>query len=123
MYPSNQHLHHEYSLSPEDAYFQRERFNHKHDAIERSIVLVGSTLTTLLALRFGLALLGANPLNGLAAFIYGVTGPFVTPFMGLFSYDHVVVGVVSFQGYTLVAILAYSLLTGLAAKLATISRY
>jgi ABC-type uncharacterized transport system permease subunit len=123
MYPSNQHLHHEYRLSPEDAYFQRERFNHKHDAIERAILLVGSVVTSLLGMRFALALLGANPLNGLATFVNGVTAPFVAPFTGLFSYDHVAVGGVSFQGYTLVAMLVYSLLAGLAARLATITRY
>jgi hypothetical protein len=123
MYPSNQRLHHEYAVSPEDAYFQRERFNHKHDAVERGIVLIGSTLTTLLTLRFALALLGANAANDLVTFIHAVTEPLVAPFMGLFSYDHAAVGGISFQGYTLVAILAYSLLTGLAAKLATITRY
>lgn len=123
MNPPNQHLHHEYSLSLEDAYFQRERYNHKHDAIERTILLAGSIVTSLLGMRFALALLGANPLNGLATFINSVTEPFAAPFMGLFSYDHTAVGDVSFQGYTLVAMFVYSLLAGLAAKLATVTRY
>jgi hypothetical protein len=123
MYPSNQHLHHEYSISPDDAYFQRERFNHKHDAVEHTVLLLGSVLTSLLAMRFVLALLGANPFNGLVTFVYDLTEPFVAPFMGLFSYDHAAVGNVSFQGYTLVAVFAYSLLTGLVARLATLTRY
>ena len=123
MYPQNQRIHHEYSMSPEDAYFQRERFNHAHDAIERTIILIGSSLTTLLTLRFGLALLSANPDNSIVAFVYNFTEPFVMPFYGLFHYDHATVGSISFQGYTLVAILAYSLLTAAIAKVATLTRY
>lgn len=86
-------------------------------------MLFGSGLTTLLALRFILALLGANASNTFASFVNGFTAPFVTPFYGLFNYDHAAVGFVSFQGYTLVAILAYSLLTAALARLATITRY
>ena len=42
-------------------------------------------LEGLLALRFGLALLGANPNNGFAAMVYGVSWPFVAPFQTLFG--------------------------------------
>lgn len=123
MYPQNQRIHHEYSMSAEDAYFQRERYNHAHDAVTRAIVLVGSVLTTLLALRFTFALLDANTTNALVTFVNGTTAPFVMPFYGLFNYDHAALGAVSFQGYTLVAMFAYSLLTGLLVKVATITRY
>ena len=119
----SQRMHYEYSLSPDDAYFQRERFNHTHDAVERSVLLVGGLLTTLLGLRFILALLGANSTNGFAAFVIHCTEPFVMPFYGLFSYDHAQMGAVSFQGYTLVAMFVCSLLTAGIAKLATITRY
>lgn len=37
-------------------------------------------LETVLALRFLLKLIGANPDSGFAAFMYGVTGPFIAPF-------------------------------------------
>jgi hypothetical protein len=116
-------IHHEYSTSAEDAYFQRDRFNHAHDAAERIVLLVGSTITTLLGVRFALALLAANTTNGLVSFVNGVTTPFVMPFYGLFNYDHASVGNVSFQGYTLVAMLAVSLLTAGIARLVTVTRY
>ncbi|HUB93925.1 MAG TPA: hypothetical protein VMB52_05475 [Verrucomicrobiae bacterium] len=123
MYPDQQRTHYEYSLSPEDAYFQRERFNHVHDAVERTIALLGSAFTTLLGLRFAFALLDANQTNGIASFVNDITQPLVAPFYGLFSYDHASVGAVSFQGYTLVAMFAYGLLTAGLVRLTTITRY
>ena len=123
MYPQNQRIHQEYSLNPEDAYFQRERFNHVHDSAGRAVALMGSTLTTLLGLRFAFALLDANTANGIVSFVNSFTTPFVTPFYGLFNYDHASIGTVSFQGYTLVAIIAYGLLTTGIARLVSITRY
>jgi hypothetical protein len=123
MYPQNQRIHHEYILSQEDAYFQRERFNHAHDAAERTIVLFGSILTTLLGARFVLALLAANPMNSIVSLINTVTEPFVTPFYGLFNYDHASIGSVSFQGYTLVAIFSYGIITAGLTRLVALTRY
>jgi len=40
-------------------------------------------LEVLLGLRFILKLIAANPDSGFAAFMYGITGPFVAPFTGL----------------------------------------
>jgi len=120
---SSQRIHYEFSTSAEDAYFRRERFNHVHDSLQRTILLIGSGLTTLLAIRFFMALLDANTSNGIVSFINVVTTPFVMPFYGLFHYDHASIGAISFQGYTLVAILAYSLLVGGLAKVASITRY
>jgi YggT family protein len=40
-------------------------------------------LEALLALRFGLKLIGANPDSPIAVFIYGVTNLFLLPFAGL----------------------------------------
>lgn len=118
-----QRLRYEYNLHPDDAYFQRERFNHAHDAAQRIVLLVGSILTSLLGLRFVLALLGANAINSFASFVYHSTNPFVAPFYDLFNYDHAQIGASNFQGYTLVALFAYSLLTAGLAKLVTITRY
>jgi len=123
MYPQEQRIHHEYSLSAEDAYFQRERYNHVHDSLGRAIALLGSSLTTLLGLRFAFALLDANPANGIVTFTSNVTDPFVAPFYGLFNYDHANLGSVSLQGYTLVAIVAYSLITAGLVRVASITRY
>ena len=72
MYPSNQNptqrIHYEYSTSTEDAYFRRDRYNLAHDALTRAVLLVGSTLTTLLVLRFVFALLDANTANSIVSF-------------------------------------------------------
>ena len=123
MYPHNQRIHQEYSLSPDDAYFQRERYNHVHDSIERVVTLLGGAITTLLGLRFAFALLDANSLNGIVSFVNSFTQPFVMPFYGLFNYDHTSIGSISFQGYTIVAIFGYGLLTAGLARLATVTRY
>ncbi len=40
-------------------------------------------LDVLLGLRFVLKLIAANPDSGFAAFVYGITGPFIAPFAGL----------------------------------------
>jgi uncharacterized protein YggT (Ycf19 family) len=58
----------------------------------------------LLALRFVFALLGANPNNGFAALVYGVTRPFVAPFRTLFGVPSA--GDTVLETYTLVAMLA-----------------
>lgn len=64
-------------------------------------------LEGLLAIRFVLALLGANPNNGFASLIYAITGVFVAPFRTLFAtpgFDGSV-----FELYTLTAMLVYLL--------------
>ena len=65
-------------------------------------------LQTLLGLRFMLALLGANPNNGFASLIYGITGPFVLPFRTLFPTPAAQGSV--FELYTLIAMVVYFLL-------------
>jgi len=61
-------------------------------AAERRLVLFQVTrivwsllglLEILLGLRFMLKLIAANPNSGFAAFMYGITGPFMAPFKGL----------------------------------------
>jgi len=53
-------------------------------AAERRIIwTILSLLEILLALRFALKLIGANPNAGFAVFMYGITGVFVMPFTGL----------------------------------------
>lgn len=64
-------------------------------------------LEGLMALRFILALLGANPSNAFAALIYGLTGPFVLPFRTLFATPAESGSVVEL--YTLIAMLIYFL--------------
>lgn len=107
----------------QNAFSFRERHAHRHDVIERIVISAGGVLMSLLGLRFAFALLGANPANGFANFVYTFTAPFVSPFYNLFSYDHPTVGVSTFQGYTLVAMAVYALVASVLAKVVSITRY
>lgn len=88
----------------------------------RAVSLIGGIIMALLAIRFLLALLGANAGNAFANFIYDVSHPFVQPFFGLFNYEpsfsrsH-------FELATLVAIVVYALVTYLLVKLVTIGSH
>lgn len=66
-------------------------------------------ILSLLALRFLLALFGANQANGFVDFIYGVTAPLIAPFQGLFNVS-ATAGVARFEYETLVAALIYTLI-------------
>jgi hypothetical protein len=87
----------------------------------RIIWFLTGVLLTLLAFRFVLALLGANPANGFADFIYSASKPFVEPFFSLFNYQwHR--GQASFEAYTLVAMLVYLVICYGLTKLVTIAK-
>lgn len=64
-------------------------------------------LEILLAFRFVLKLLGANPAAGFSSFIYGVTYLFAAPFLTVFRYTKVEGSVVEWT--TLLAMLVYLL--------------
>lgn len=70
------------------------------------IWFAAGVIIVLLGFRFVFALLGANPSNSFAHFIYQVSHPFVAPFFGLFSYNYSY-GISRFEAYTLVAMLVY----------------
>lgn len=82
------------------------------------IYLVFSILEALLAIRFILQLLGANPNAGFAAMIYGLTDPFLLPFAGLFGQPAAGGSVI--ETNTIVALIVYPLLAWLLAKLVTL---
>lgn len=63
-------------------------------------------IEVLLAFRFILRLLGANPAAGFSSFIYGVTYIFATPFLAVFRNSSIVQGSV-FEWTTLLAMLVY----------------
>ena len=82
--------------------------------VQNGIYLLFGILEGLLAIRFFLALLGANPAAGFAQVIYGITKPFLAPFVGLF-------GTARFEGSAfelnpLVAILFYALIAWVLVK-------
>jgi len=85
----------------------------------RIVYLIGGIIVTLLAFRFLLVLLGANPNNGFANFIYSASHPFASPFFGLFNYDQTL-GSSRFELGTLIAILVYGLVTALLARLVSL---
>jgi hypothetical protein len=65
-------------------------------------------LEALLAFRFVLKLLGANPYAGFTSFIYGITYIFASPFLNVFRITRVEGSV--FEWSTLVAMLVYWLI-------------
>ena len=72
----------------------------------------------LIAIRFVLKALGANPQAGFAEFIYGLTAPLVAPFVGLFGSPQAQGSVL--EMHSLVALVVYALLAWLLGKLAWI---
>lgn len=65
-------------------------------------------LEALLAFRFVLKMMGANPDAGFSSFIYGVTWPFTAPFLAVFRKTTVLGSV--FEWTTLLAMLVYWLI-------------
>ncbi len=63
-------------------------------------------MVVLLAFRFVLELLGANPVNGFVHFIYDVSYPLVAPFLGMFGYT-VKYGVAWLDLYSAIAAAVY----------------
>jgi len=76
---------------------------------------IASLLEAILAFRFVLKLLGANPLVGFTSFIYGITQPFAAPFLSVFKITKVEGSV--FEWTTLLAMIVYWLIAMAIAKL------
>jgi hypothetical protein len=60
----------------------------------------------LLAFRFILKLLGANPGAGFTSFVYGITYVFATPFLTVFQSSQIVAGSI-FEWTTVLAMVVY----------------
>jgi hypothetical protein len=95
---------------------------HTANVAERIVWLIAGTIETILALRFVFAMLGANPANSFAQFIYNVSHPFVAPFFNLFNYNYIDNGVGRVEIFTLIAILFYGLIAALIARLVSVNR-
>lgn len=67
-----------------------------------------SLLEALLAFRFILKLLAANPLAGFTSFIYNVSYPFVAPFQNVFRFTKIEGSI--FEWMTILAMLVYWLI-------------
>lgn len=60
----------------------------RHHAIARpAVIIIGSLMTSLVALRVVLSLVGASPSGGFAMFIYALSYPFVAPVSGIFHHQ------------------------------------
>lgn len=97
-----------------------EHIHAQYNAV-RIVWYIAGVLLTVLGLRFLLALLGANPVNVFANFIYTISTPFVAPFFGLFSYN-LRYSVAHLEIYTLLAMVIYALIAWGIARLITINR-
>lgn len=93
----------------------------RYSIAARIIWFIAGAIIILLAFRFTLVLLGANPANAFANFVYTVSHPFVAPFFGLFSYN-LRYGVSRVEIFTLVAMGVYAVIAFGLARLVTISR-
>jgi hypothetical protein len=80
-------------------------------------------ISTLVALRFVLRLLGANPANAFVNWVYDWSSPLVAPFAGIFGQDTAVVegpGLVTpsvFDWTALIALVVYTVIGGLIIRL------
>lgn len=83
--------------------------------LERAIYLIFGLIEALLLIRFVLKALGANAEAGFAQFIYGITGPLVAPFLGLFGTPQAASGA-TLEWHTLIALVIYALVAWLLAR-------
>ena len=77
-------------------------------------------LEALLAFRFVLKFLGANPNSGFVSFIYGITYPLTAPFLSAFNRTQIQGAI--FEWATLLAMLVYFLVAWAIIKLFLMSK-
>ena len=87
---------------------------------QRVIYYVGGVIIALLFVRLLLQLLGASEGSDFVGFIYGLSGVFIAPFIGIFGEP--TFGSSQFETSTLVAIVVYGLVIVGIAKLLTVTR-
>ena len=83
--------------------------------LTQTIYLIFGLIEALLLIRFVLKALAADAQVGFAQLIYGVTGPLVAPFLGLFGTAQPVVGS-ALEPYTLLALVVYAAVGWLLAR-------
>lgn len=79
------------------------------DRARQAVYLIFGIIEVLIAIRVVLKLLAANPNAGFSSFIYGITGPLVGPFLGVFNTPSGNNGSV-FELSSVLAIIVYMLL-------------
>ncbi len=116
---------HETTTQPNGAQVERHNVSRTSQTsgivvAQRAIWFIVGVVDTLLAIRFVLLLLGANQGAGFVDFIYGITGVFVAPFVGIFGEP--IYGRFVFEWSSLLAIVVYTLIGWGIVKLITLSR-
>jgi hypothetical protein len=86
--------------------------------VQQLVYWIFGLIEGLIAIRFVLKALGANPSAGFAQFIYGITDVLVAPFAGLFGNPQAQGSVLELN--SLVALVVYGLLAWLLGRLAWI---
>ncbi len=88
------------------------------------IWLILGIVETLLAFRFVLKLLGANPDNSFVNFIYSISAPLDAPFRGIFTTPTAQGNVTTsvFETSVIVAMVVYAILAWGIVKLATLNK-
>ena len=88
------------------------------------IWLLLGIVEVLLAFRFVLKLLGANPNSGFVTFVYNVSGPLNAPFRGIFTSPtaHGNITTSVFETSTVVAIIVYAIVAWGIVKLVTLNK-
>ena len=83
--------------------------------VTRAIYLIFGVIEALLLIRFVLKALGANAEAGFAQLMYGITGPLIAPFAGLFGTPQASGGA-TFEVNTLIALVIYALVAWLVVR-------
>ena len=86
----------------------------------QAVWYVLGVIEVLLAFRFLLKLLGANPAAGFTSFIYGITAPFAAPFLNVFRMSQVEGNVLEWT--TLLAMAVYWVIAWGVIKLVVMSK-
>lgn len=89
---------------------------------QQIVYMLYGVVAGLLAIRFVFALLGANPLNPFANFVYTVTHPLVSPFLTLFGSGALAYKDARVEIGTLVAISVYGLIAWLIIRMVGIDK-
>jgi len=83
--------------------------------VTRALYLIFGVIEVLLLIRFALKALGANAEAGFAQLMYGITGPLIAPFVGLFGTPQAGGGA-TLELNTLIALVIYALIAWLVVR-------
>lgn len=92
--------------------------------LANGIWFVVGAIEVLLAFRFVLKLLGANPASGFVSFVYSVSSPLIAPFSGIFSTPTTEGDITTsvFETSVIIAIIVYALIGWGLAKLTSLNK-